>query len=138
MAFPFGELKCLYLKIPWLPYWYAKEAFPLATIQAILAGVDPAKPFTSARLQPAFVGRSQNQAGFALAILLAEGLVEIVSPDDRRFRCADGSQFFKAIEALISNGTNLPDDTPTIPAPVTPAAPKKSKKVAKPETAAAE
>lgn len=111
---------------------YAKEAFPLAHIQSILAGIDPSTPFTSACLQPAFVGRSQNMAGFAMALLLAEGLVEYVSQEDRRFRCADGSAFFSAINALIANGTSLLDGTPATPTePDSNAAAKKFKRLPK-------
>lgn len=113
---------------------YAKEAFPLAHIQSILAGIDPATPFTSGCLLPAFVGVSRNMAGFAMAVLLAEGLIEVVSKEDRRFRCADGGAFFKAIEALIAKGTNLQDDTQAkANATLVKSAPRKSKKVTTPE-----
>lgn len=111
---------------------YAKAAFPLAHIQSILASIDPAAPFTSACLLPAFVGVSRNMAGFAMAVLLAEGLIEVVSQEDRRFRCADGSAFFASIEALIAKGTSLQDDTPASPPDIaSQATSKKSKRTPK-------
>jgi hypothetical protein len=54
---------------------YSKEIVPFDKIEQCLHGIDISKPIASKRFQPAFIGRSANNAGFLAAILRAELLL---------------------------------------------------------------
>lgn len=54
---------------------YSKEIVPFDKIEQCLHGIDTSKPIASKRFQPAFIGRSANNAGFLAAILRAELLL---------------------------------------------------------------
>ena len=54
---------------------YSKEIVPFDKIEQCLQGVDTRKPIASKLFQPAFIGRSSNNAGFLAAILRAEQLL---------------------------------------------------------------
>jgi hypothetical protein len=54
---------------------YSKEILPFDKIEQCLHGIDTSKPIASKRFQPAFIGRSANNAGFLAAILRAESLL---------------------------------------------------------------
>lgn len=81
---------------------------------------------TSFSLQPAYVGRSQNNGGFLLAALLAEGLVSRSADNERHYLLADPAEFNASVKALMESSVSLDAD----------AKPKKSsKKKAASETA---
>jgi hypothetical protein len=54
---------------------YSKEIVPFDKIEQCLHGIDTNKPIASKRFQPAFIGKSANNAGFLAAILRAELLL---------------------------------------------------------------
>jgi hypothetical protein len=54
---------------------YSKEIVPFDKIEQCLHGIDLEKPIASKRFQPAFIGKSANNAGFLAAILRAESLL---------------------------------------------------------------
>lgn len=54
---------------------YSKEIVPFDKIEQCLHGIDTSQPIASKRFQPAFIGKSANNAGFLAAILRAEGLL---------------------------------------------------------------
>jgi hypothetical protein len=54
---------------------YSKEIVPFDKIEQCLHGIDLGKPVASKRFQPAFIGKSANNAGFLAAILRAESLL---------------------------------------------------------------
>ncbi|MCK9620247.1 MAG: hypothetical protein M0R47_06885 [Methylobacter sp.] len=54
---------------------YSKEIVPFDKIEQCLHGIDTSKPIASKRFQPAFIGKSANNAGFLAAILRAECLL---------------------------------------------------------------
>jgi hypothetical protein len=54
---------------------YSKEIVPFNKIEQCLHGIDTSQPIASKRFQPAFIGKSANNAGFLAAILRAEGLL---------------------------------------------------------------
>jgi hypothetical protein len=54
---------------------YSKEIIPFSQIEQCLHGIDTSKPIASKRFQPAFIGKSANNAGFLAAILRAELLL---------------------------------------------------------------
>lgn len=59
---------------------YSKEIVPFDKIEQCLHGIDTSQPIASKRFQPAFIGKSANNAGFLAAILRAELLLAPV-PD---------------------------------------------------------
>jgi hypothetical protein len=54
---------------------YSKEIVPFDTIEQCLHDIDTSKPIASKRFQPAFIGKSANNAGFLAAVLRAELLL---------------------------------------------------------------
>jgi hypothetical protein len=71
---------------------------------------------TSFTLHLLFKGKSTNSPGFMLAALLAEGLVQRSSVNDRGYECTDGKAFFSSIQELIDSGISLdPDAKPKRP-----------------------
>ena len=65
-----------------------------------------ADKITSATLAPLYEYTSKNNAGFMLAVLLAEGLV---CPSDRHYVRQDFKPFQQHINALIAAGVDLGD-----------------------------
>lgn len=60
--------------------YFSKEWVPVETIVSSLdAVIRSGVPFTAPNLIPAFVSKSQNNAGFMAAVLLAEGVLEKVA-----------------------------------------------------------
>ena len=58
------------------------------------------KPITSTTLAPMFKGGSANSAGFLLAVMKHEGLVE---PPGRAYERLDGKTFFTEIKTLMGS-----------------------------------
>ena len=58
------------------------------------------KPITSTTLAPLFKGGSANSAGFLLAVMKHEGLVQ---PSGRAYERLDGKTFFAEIKALMGS-----------------------------------
>ena len=60
--------------------YFSKEWVPIETIVSSLdAVIRSGESFTAPKLIPAFVSKSQNNAGFMAAVLLAEGVIEKVA-----------------------------------------------------------
>ena len=87
--------------------FFSKEWLSLDSIQQAIAKGD--KSFTSFALHPLFRGKSQNNTGFLLAVLLAEGLVK-PSEKKRCYELAEVSRFMDKIKPLIDSKTSLTDD----------------------------
>lgn len=65
-----------------------------------------ADKITSATLSQVYANTSNNNAGFMLAVLLAEGLV---APSERQYQRLDFKPFQKHINALVAAGVDLGD-----------------------------
>ena len=63
------------------------------------------KSITSGSLQTLFKGKSANSAGFALAVLLSEGLVKVSKDNLRHYEQISQAEFKKAIQVLIESAT---------------------------------
>lgn len=70
------------------------------------------KPITSGTLAPLFKGGSANSAGFLLAVMKHEGLVQNMADKPRCYERLDGKAFFAEIKALMRAET-----TPKTPRP---------------------
>lgn len=85
---------------------------------------------TSFTLQSAYVGKSQNNGGFLLAALFAEGLVNRSADNERQYLLGDPAAFNAEIKALMESDASLdPDAKPKKPSK------KKSTPEAEPSTA---
>lgn len=92
--------------------YFSREWIGMAAIQQVFANVPADKGITSFLLHSLFEGKSQNNAGFLFAVLVAEGLVQ-PSPDKQRsYQCTDGKQFAAEVSALIASGASLKVDEP--------------------------
>ena len=97
--------------------YFSREYVPLVAIQEIFTkeatdGTIPGNgQITSYLLHSLFKGRSSNTPGFMLAALLAEGLVQPSSINDRCYECTDGKEFFSGIQMLIDSDVALDADS---------------------------
>jgi hypothetical protein len=79
--------------------------------------------FTSVALQPLFEATSRNNAGFTLALLQGEGLIEKSDADSRAYQTANPAQFLARINALVASDVDLhEDDEPSDAVPMSAAA----------------
>lgn len=96
--------------------YFSREYVPLAAIQEVFTkeAADGTVPgngsITSYLLHSLFKGKSTNTPGFMLAALLAEGLVQVSSINDRCYECTDGKDFFAGIQVLIKSDVALDAD----------------------------
>lgn len=71
---------------------------------------------TSFTLQSACVGKSQNNGGFLLAALFAEGLVNRSADNDRQYVLGNPAAFNAEVKALMESDVSLdPDGKPKKP-----------------------
>ena len=72
--------------------------------------------FTSAAFRSLIQGKSQNNAGFLLAVLLQEQLVIKEGDQKRSYTCLDSGAFLNQINRLLASDVSLQvDDNPTNP-----------------------
>ena len=77
--------------------------------------------FTSAAFRGLIKGKSQNNAGFMLAVLLQEQLVIKEGDQKRSYTCLDSGAFLDQINRLLASDVSLQaDDNPTNPKPESP------------------
>ena len=75
--------------------------------------------FTSGALQPLFESTSRNNAGFTLALLQGEGLIEKSPDNSRAYQTANPAQFLARVNALVASDVDLKeDDEPSDPLPI--------------------
>jgi len=87
--------------------YFSKEWVPVETIVSSLdAVIRSGVPFTAPKLIPAFVSKSQNNAGFMAAVLLAEGVLEKVA-DKQHLLKLTTEGFSNWTDKWLENGTNL-------------------------------
>ena len=63
------------------------------------------EPITSFTLRPLYAGRSVNTAGFLLAALMNEGLVQRIEDRPRCYRLLDARRFLAEIDSLAGGST---------------------------------
>ena len=86
--------------------------------------------FTSAAFRSLIQGKSQNNAGFLLAVLLQEQLVIKEGDQKRSYTCLDSTAFLDQINRLLASDVSLQvDDNPSNTKPENPK-PSKPKAVA--------
>ena len=104
--------------------YFSREWVSTDSIGKALAGSPGISSFT---LQSAYVGKSQNNGGFMLAAILAEGLVCRSVSTERHYQLGDSANFNAEIKALIESSVSLDADAKT---PNADTKPKKAKKAA--------
>jgi hypothetical protein len=77
--------------------------------------------FTSAAFRSLIQGKSQNNAGFLLAVLLQEQLVIKEGDQKRSYTCLDSAAFLEEVNRLLASDVSLQvDDNPTNTKPENP------------------
>lgn len=108
--------------------YFSREAVPVEAVRLCLAGRDAAEPLRAAALRSAYVGRSNNNAGFLAALLVAEGL--LTRDPDAPHLLMDAGRWdaWEAEQrALAGDGTLVrvgADPAPAAPPPEAESAPK--------------
>jgi hypothetical protein len=74
----------------------------LASIQKLFSQLPEGAAITSYTLHPLFKGTSQNNSGFALAVMRDLALVEPHATALRSYQVADGKPFFDEMQALMA------------------------------------
>ncbi len=90
--------------------YFSREWVRLVDIQRVFAEVPTDGYLNSYTLHSVLNGKSTCTSGFLMAALLAEGLVQRSSINDRGYECTDGKQFFSEIQVLIDSGISLDPD----------------------------
>ena len=84
--------------------------------EAIGKALGDSTNITSFTLHPIYVGKSQNNGGFLLAALFAEGLVNRSVDNERQYLLADPAAFNAEVKALMESDVSLdPDAKPKKP-----------------------
>ena len=81
--------------------FFSDEWLPLAAIQKVLAGRGAEKGLTSNAFRATYQGKSVNTAGFLVAVLKAEGVLQLREGNARVYEVADWDGFVASIQALI-------------------------------------
>jgi hypothetical protein len=82
--------------------YFSKDWIGLARVQQVL-GKHGVRPITFNTLLPLFQGRSINTAGFLLAVLKHEGLVQTMEGKRRSYECRDATAFVAEVQALMGS-----------------------------------
>jgi hypothetical protein len=100
--------------------------FSMADVSQLLSVTDG---ITSTTLQDLWAQTSRNNAGFTLAMLQGEGLVEKSLTTPRTYRTVDPAAFLHGINALVASGVDLPEEgiADELPSPVLPIASKRGR-----------
>jgi hypothetical protein len=75
---------------------YSREIVPLAAVELCLSSIPKEKPFPGKIFRSAFVGKSVNNAGFMLALLKAQGLIEPSADIAHKYQVAGDWNEWKA------------------------------------------
>ena len=81
--------------------FFSDEWLPLAAIQKVLAGRAAEKGLTSNAFRGTYLGKSVNTAGFLVAVLKAEGVIQPQAEKTRVYEVADWDGFVNGIQALM-------------------------------------
>ena len=99
--------------------FFSDEWLPLAAIQKVLAGRGAEKGLTSNAFRGTYQGKSVNTAGFLVAVLKAEGVIQPQAEKARVYEVADWDGFVNRIQALMrpvaekgASGKAKPASTP--------------------------
>lgn len=86
---------------------FSNTWFSMVEVSKLLSVPDG---ITSTALQPLWESTSRNNAGFTLALLQGEGLIEKSAGKPGTYTTADPASFLQRINALIASGVSLQED----------------------------
>ena len=89
--------------------FFSNEWVSLEKIQSIIAKQPAKQSFRSLVFKESFVSRGANNSGFLGAALRGLGIVDAVPKSPFSHTAGDMSKFTKSMQALIKDGTSLPD-----------------------------
>ena len=84
--------------------FFSDEWLPLAAIQKVLAGRGAETGLTSNAFRGTYQGKSVNTTGFLVAVLKAEGVIQLREGNARVYEVADWDGFVASIQALMRPG----------------------------------
>ena len=87
--------------------FFSKEWISTNAINKALEKFPANAPITSAAMKALFQGKSINTAGFLLAVLKAEGLIEHMKDNRRYYQRADQNAFATQIQALLDSKASV-------------------------------
>ncbi|SFC17469.1 hypothetical protein SAMN05216344_110119 [Polaromonas sp. OV174] len=87
--------------------FYSKDWIAMRLIDALLHKGSEDKPITSGSMQALFEGKSVNTAGFILAVLKHEGLIQTTPGSLRHYERLDPMAWQADIQALVDSGVSL-------------------------------
>ncbi|WP_207796445.1 hypothetical protein [Pseudohalioglobus lutimaris] len=93
---------------------FSSSWISFSDVQAALKAWPQDQPITSMALRPLSRGKSANDAGFACAVLVAEGFLEKITGKSRVHQAIDPKLFKAKVEALKGGGsmpTTNPEET---------------------------
>lgn len=88
--------------------FFSNEWIAYSDIQTALDAWPEENPITSMVLQGLFRGRSANNSSFLLAVLKAEGIVEVVPDRNRHHQRCDPKPFLASVKQLRQGGSTAP------------------------------
>ena len=95
---------------------FSNSWFPMVEVSKLLSVPDG---ITSTALQPLWESTSRNNAGFTLALLQGEGLIEKSLDSRGTYKTANPAPFLERIQRLIASGVELgEDDEPSDALPI--------------------
>lgn len=86
--------------------YFNKEWIPLSAIQEMLKKHPDITSFT---LRPLYSGKSTNSPGFLLAVLKAEGLVQLRGEKERAYMAIDSDKFMAEVKGLMESKPEKPN-----------------------------
>lgn len=87
--------------------FYSKDWTAVTLIDVLLQQGSEDKPITSGSMQALFDGKSVNTAGFILAVLKSEGLIQTTPDSLRHYERLDPAAWQAGIQELIDSGVSL-------------------------------
>lgn len=86
---------------------FSNTWFPMVEVSKLLSVPDG---ITSTALQPLWESTSRNNAGFTLALLQGEGLIEKSLDTRGTYKTANPAPFLARVNALMESGVDLSED----------------------------
>lgn len=83
---------------------FSREIVPFERVETALQGIDASKPIASKLFQPCFVSKSQNNAGFLIALLRSEGLLQSAPDATHQHALAGDWPAWKAAMLALADG----------------------------------
>jgi hypothetical protein len=86
---------------------FSREIVPFERVETALQGLEASKPIASKLFQPCFVSKSQNNAGFLIALLRSEGLLKTIPDAAHQHALAGDWPAWKTAMLALADGAKI-------------------------------